>query len=125
MSGSRSHRKGKQWERECARELSAALGVSVQRRLDETREGNAGDLLIPGVPLVVQCKVGKRPPIYKALAQAQEVAGEEDVPAAMIRRNGSGRRPSEDFVVLPLEDFLKIAEKIWSTVGISPPDPEF
>jgi len=104
--GARSRRKGAAWERELAGRFRA-LGIYALRNLEEVRSGNSGDLMLR-IPLSVQAKVGARPPIYEAVTQAQEAAGDQDVPVAMIRRNGAGSRPPDDLAVMPLDSFFEI-----------------
>ena len=112
MGGARSQRKGKEWEQAVAR-MFRAIGIPAERRLDESRQGNAGDLILPPrVPLSIQCKVGQRPPMYAAVEEAAEAATPGQHPVAVIRRNGGGARPATDLAVLPLEDFLKLVEQL-------------
>jgi len=90
-----------------------AIGIDAKRNLEEVRSGNSGDLVLPDdVPFSVQCKVGKRPPIYRALREAVEAAEDGETPVAIIRRNGSGSRPPDDLAVLPLEAFLRLVEAL-------------
>lgn len=109
----RSVRKGKAWERECARLLEEATGLRFRRVLTETREGNEGDVDAPGSPVVVQCKVGARPNPYRALQEAVEAAADTDrLPVALVRKNGAGGRPPEDLAVLRIEDFRMIVARL-------------
>lgn len=84
----RSVSKGKRWEREVARTLTDATGVPHKRVLRESRDGNSGDVRSERV--VVQCKAGKRPDIYGALAQAEEAATDSELPVAAIHRTHRG-----------------------------------
>lgn len=121
MAGRKSRNKGMGWERECAHALSTAIGDRVERSLEETRSGNSGDLVLPEqIPLTVQCKVGHRPPIYRAMAQAVAAAPQNHVPVAIIRRNGAGRRPPDDLVVMRFSDFLDWVQERWGKHGRDP-----
>lgn len=108
----RSVRKGKEWEREVAR-MFREHGIHAERNLSESRTGNAGDLLLPpDIPLSVQAKVGARPPIYRAVQEAQEAAEPGQHPVAAVRRNAVGSRRYVDLAVVPLEDFLELVAQL-------------
>lgn len=111
--GKKSRDKGAAFEREVANLHTEALGVPCRRNLEEVRSGNSGDVITPGVPLSIQCKVGARPPIYEALKEAEEAAGPEDVPVAIIRRNRSGKRSKQDLVVMRIEHYLEFIRAVW------------
>jgi hypothetical protein len=104
--GATSRRKGHAFERECANALTLATGVTHQRTLTETRDGNQGDLT-SALPLAYQCKVGACPPIYDAITEAIAVAGSVRVPVALIRRNAKPGRPKVDLVVMRMEDWCE------------------
>ncbi len=87
--------------------LEEATGVECVRCLAEARDGNVGDLTTE-LPIVVQCKVGKRPSVWRALEEAVEAADEGSLPVAVVRRNSPGGRPAEDLAVLDLADFLRL-----------------
>jgi hypothetical protein len=111
--------KGHNFEREVAQRLNQTLGFSDQdegrfkRVLVETREGNSGDVRSSRYPLVVQCKVGERPPIYDALDEAAEAALGDMLPFAAIRRNRRGKRPMKELGVFRLEDALMLLGGGW------------
>jgi hypothetical protein len=105
--GKTSRDKGAAFERQVARDLTLASGVEHKRNLTEVREGNSGDVLAP-LPVSIQCKVGKRPPLYEALAEAKASAAEGELPVAVIHRNGNARRSPDRIVILDYEDFLKL-----------------
>lgn len=118
--GARSRRKGAKWERHLAGRLKA-VGIDAERNLTECRTGNAGDLVIPpDVPLTVQAKVGARPPIYEAVAEAVEARRPGDHPVALIRRNGRGSAPPTDLAVLPLDSFLELVRTLRDTAWRTP-----
>jgi len=97
--------------------LNKELGLSseegVRRVLVETREGNSGDVRSPSVPLVVQCKVGERPPIYDAVTEAVEASYRDEVPVAIIKRNADGPRPKVELAVFRLEDAIWLFREVW------------
>ena len=106
--GALSIRKGKAFEREVAR-LFRDAGIPAERNLEEVRGGNLGDIVLPkDTPLTIQCKVGRQPPVYGALKEAEEAAPPGHFPVALVRRNGAGSRPSDDVAVLRLEDFIEL-----------------
>lgn len=107
--GKHSRNKGARFEREVANALQEATGVECARELTETRAGNIGDVTTD-LPLVVQAKCGKLPPIWKAVQEAEQAAGGTGKhPVAIVRRNGTNRHdPAVDLAVLPLADFLEI-----------------
>lgn len=75
MSGSKSRRKGANFERRISRDLTAA-GYDAKRNLEEVRSGNCGDIVFgDGTPLTIQCKCyEKRAPVNQAVREAKEVA---------------------------------------------------
>lgn len=110
--GARSTRKGKAWERQCARIFTEA-GIPTERCLTEARDGNVGDLEFPtGLPLTAQCRVGARPSVWRALKDAEAAAGPDTLPVALVRRNGAGSRPSEDVAVLRLPDLVGLVAEL-------------
>ena len=108
----RSRRKGARFERQIAKRLRE-IGISAERNITETRTGNAGDIDLPShVPLVLQCKVGARPPIYRAIAEAEAVAESTDYPVAIVKRDGAGGRKADELAVMRLDDWLEFVEKL-------------
>lgn len=85
-------RKGHVFERFVAREHSDVTGHPHKRVLNETRDGNSGDVtgkLSGPVSLTAQCKVGARPNVREAVEQA--VAGKQhaaDVAVACVKWDG-------------------------------------
>lgn len=116
--GKRSRNKGAAWERDVAFRFRES-GIDAERCLTETRDGNVGDLTFPnGEPVVVQAKCGARPPIYDAIREAVEAAdGTGKYPVAIIKRNGAGQRPADEFACIPLDSFFDIVkalrEHVW------------
>lgn len=107
MSGATSRRRGHSWEREIARALEELEGVEASRTLNETREGNVGDVDV-NLPIAVQAKAGQRPRIYDAVAEAKEASGPGEHPVAAVKRSHGRGVPADRLAVLPLEDFVEI-----------------
>ena len=105
--GALSTRKGKVWERTLCT-LFRAVGISAERNLEEVRGGSLGRDLIVSAPLCVQAKCGARPPIYGALREAEAAAHDNEIPVALVRRNGSGSRRPDDLAVMRIEDFIEL-----------------
>tara|TARA_R100000664_G_scaffold27576_1_gene38328 strand:+ start:267 stop:614 length:348 start_codon:yes stop_codon:yes gene_type:complete len=85
--GKLSRRKGQRWEREVARDMSAASwesGNQYRRNLTEVRDGNTGDVL----PVILD---------------------ETPIPVAAIHRTGRG---GEKLAVLRWTDWLEIVSAI-------------
>jgi len=108
MNGSRSRRKGHDWERECGRILSDATGLDFSRVLTETRDGNSGDVTAEGSPFVVQAKAGKRPSVWRALREAKAATTDGKTPVAMVKRTHGRGKPAERVAVLDVEDFAAL-----------------
>lgn len=103
-----SRDKGARFEREIAN-MFVEWGIRARRNLEEVRSGNRGDLEFPdGEGLAVQLKVGENPSVWKAIQEAVEAAGPDDLPIAIVRRNQRGSRPKQDIAVLRLEDLLDL-----------------
>lgn len=102
--GNRSRRKGHRFERAVARRFSEALGVDARRGL-QARGGDteAADVEVPGVPVHVECKRGKRTRIKAALAQAVEAAPPDTWPVAITRDDRE-----DALATLRLEDLLEL-----------------
>lgn len=111
MSG-RSVRRGKGWEREVARDLSAATGRGYARVLTETRDGNRGDVRAADGVFVVQCKMGRRPNVHDALTEALEAAGPGKLPVGAIKRTHGPGVPAERFAVVPWSTWLEIVARL-------------
>lgn len=126
MSGKRSRTKGVRWENEVATTLQTWTNVEARRRgsRGEARYGNLGDI-VTGLPLTVQCKVGARPNIYRAMEEAREAAVrvliEEShitIPVAFTRKNAahSSQQP-EDLVTMRMPDFMLMFSVWWKLHG--------
>ena len=103
MSGCRSRRKGHDWERVVARRLRDVLGVEARRGLQYRDGAEAPDIIIEGLPLHIECKAGKRPPILAALEQAERDAAEGAIPVVVVKADK--REPT---VTMRLEDWLAV-----------------
>jgi hypothetical protein len=106
-----ARRKGHDFERECAELLRQLPGVSAERNLSETRDGNTGDL-ITSLPLAIQCKVGANPPLWTGLEEAIADAGRTGrTPVLMARRNRAPGREKRDVVVMRTADWLELVRR--------------
>jgi len=113
--GARSRRKGAAWEREIAIRLNDARipGWDTRRGLGQTRSG-AEVCDVEGSPFWIECKCGRRPNIYAALAQAEE-ARDERAPVVVARKNSAGGgAPSVDTVTMRLEDWIDLVKRATS-----------
>lgn len=102
MSGRRSREKGARWEREVARRVRDVLGVEARRGF-QYRGAEAPDIIIEGLPLHIECKAGKRPPILAALEQAERDAAEGAIPVVVVKPD-----KKEPTVTMRLEDWLAV-----------------
>ena len=70
--------------------LRHAGDPSAQRNLEEVRTGNSGDIICDRFPLIIQCKTGKRPPLYTGLAEAVEASrGTRKMPMLAAHRDAA------------------------------------
>ena len=99
MSGRKSRNKGATGERELAALLTDALGVVVQRKLGQARDGG-DDIQIGQYRIEVKRREALR--LDEWCKQVEDAAGVGDVPVVAYRRNGQPWR-----VVVPLEWFMK------------------
>ena len=104
-----SRTKGHAWENLCCHALAQA-GIRAKRNLTETREGNSGDLEVSNAPLEVQCKTGANPSVWRAVAEAVEVAEASGrFPVALIHRDA--RKPGEkstEIAAMPLDWYIEM-----------------
>lgn len=106
MSGSRSRRKGANFEREVARMVGEAMpGADVRRGLQSQGEV-VPDVNAPG--LWIECKRGKKPNVRGALRQALSNATAGRLPLAVVRDDRA-----DAFVTLTLTDFLELLGEWW------------
>lgn len=110
-TGRQRRRKGHAWERELVRRFEA-IGIGARRNLRETRDGSSGDLVLPGLPLLVEAKRGVSPNMLGAIRQASKAAEPDALyPVAMVHKDGRNQNaPSEEYAVLRLDDFLEIVK---------------
>jgi hypothetical protein len=100
--------KGHSWERKLVHLFRAVMpGVKVQRGLGQTRGGAAEcpDVDAGGI-FSIEAKVGKRPPVRRALATAIETAPKGSTGIAVIKED---HKPP--YVVIGLEDFLELVRE--------------
>jgi hypothetical protein len=103
--------KGARWERQVKRLfLEAMPGSETQRAIGQYRGGaEAPDVLVPGL-FWLECKVGQRPPLMRALHQALGDCpkGQGLIAAAVVKQDR--KRP---VALLELDDFLDILKEWW------------
>ena len=112
--GKLSRTKGHAWEREVAGMLRHAGDPSAARNLEEVRYGNSGDIICDRFPLIVQCKTGKRPPIYTGLAEAIEASkGTGKIPMLVAHRDAP--KPftdADNLAVFRLDDIIDLFREL-------------
>lgn len=103
--------KGANWERDVARLfLEAMPECGARRAIGQYRGGaEAPDVLVPGL-FWVECKVGKAPPLMRALHQALDdmPTGQGLTALAVVKQDR--RRP---VALLELDDLLDILREWW------------
>jgi hypothetical protein len=88
-------KRGAPGERKVANFVDGIEGISAKRNLNETREGNRGDVL-SNIPFVIEAKNKDQPSVWKAVEEADEAS--EELPdskggiAFVRRKNGRGRK---------------------------------
>lgn len=105
--GRKARRRGHEWEREIAGDLSDLDLVEAERVLQEPRDGLVGDVR-SNLPLSIQAKCSKQPSVWKALEEAKEAAADGQHPVAAVRRRHGQGVPSDRVAVLPWSDLLEI-----------------
>ncbi len=103
--------KGARWEREVAHRLEAAMpGSGAIKAIAQTRGGaEAPDVLVPGL-FWIECKVGARPPLMRALEQAERDCPEGRGLTALAVVKQDRQQP---VVVMRLEDFEEFIGEWW------------
>ena len=106
MGGAHSRNKGAKWERDVAKAF-ATIYPDACRGIGQTRRGS-DHADVEGTPYFCECKVGIRPNIYAAMAQAK--AATDGRPCMVVARKNStgGSAPSVDTVTLELDVFLSL-----------------
>lgn len=99
MSGRMARNKGAAGERELAQILTDCLGVKIQRKLGQARDG--GDDIQIG-KYRIEVKRRETLSIDAWCKQVEDAAEYDEVPVLAYRRNGQPWR-----VVVPLEWFMK------------------
>lgn len=99
--GKSQRRKGAAGENELAKILSEELGLVVQRKLGQARDGGH-DLTQTG-PFAWEVKRRKGIAVHEWVAQAVAACGPHDVPVVACRGDGKGW-----LVVMRLEDALPL-----------------
>ena len=100
--------KGKRWERDVATRFREAMpGAEIKRGWQARSGSDAADVECPH--FWIECKVGKRPPVVRALVQAEEACGDGPlVPIAVVKQDRQ-----EPTVTLRLADFLDFVREWW------------
>lgn len=113
--GAYQRRKGHNFERKVARELSALTGLDF-RRGQQSRDGaDAADVVDPTNTFWIETKIGKAPPPLAALRQAEEAVGmEADIPVAIIQNDRD-----QPYVVMSYENW----KEMLSTYLLNPDRP--
>ena len=103
--------KGANWEREVSRLfLEAMPGCEAKRAIGQYRGGaEAPDVLVPGV-FWAECKVGKAPPLMRALNQARADCPKDEglTPIAIVKQDRH-----KPVALVDLEDLLEILGEWW------------
>ncbi|NQV06673.1 hypothetical protein HQ535_08980 [bacterium] len=112
-----SRRKGRAFEQEAARDFRAAMpGADVFRGSQAWVKSKAADLRMPW--FAPECKVGQRPNIYRAMAQAEGKVSGDRWPVVVSRKNGTcGSNPPVDLVTMRKADFLQMVRQWWGCFG--------
>ena len=104
--------KGANFEREIARLIREVLpGCEAKRALGQYRGGaEAPDVSIPGL-FWIECKVGKAPPLMRALNQARADCpkGQGLTPLAIVKQDRH-----KPVVLVELDDFLELLREWWA-----------
>lgn len=103
IMGKMSRRKGQAFELRIAAWMRELTGHNYRREVRETQRGNIGDVVAEDGDFLVQCKVGKTPPIWKALPEAEEANVNREellLPIACVHRNQRDGGPPEMMVLM-------------------------
>ncbi len=98
MSGLRSRRKGAGFERAIANRWAESIYPDAKRGLVQSRSAKEGPD-VEGTPWWVECKAGKSPRLWAALAQAQ--AATDGRPCVVVAK----RDRQQPVVLMTLTDF--------------------
>ena len=93
--------KGARFEREVAARFRA-IGFADAKRGFQMRGGAAECADVSAGPFHIECKVGKKPPIRKALETAFTTCPVGKIPVAVIKEDRK-----DPFVVIRLDDFAE------------------
>lgn len=114
-----SRRKGHDWEREVARDLTVFRGreYATARAVAPDMDAKGVDVLpLVLIPeersFIVQCKVGKSPRVRKAFRDVSAARRDLlDIPVAAIRWNKGDGMMNDDVAVLSWQDFLLLVRR--------------
>lgn len=116
-------RKGHNFERKVARELSVLTGLDF-RRGQQSRDGSdAPDVVDPTGFFWIETKIGKQPPPLAALRQAEEACSKDEIPVAIVQNDRD-----KPFVVMDYETWKAmlvtyLCQHHHSTLPSSSPPP--
>lgn len=96
--------KGARIEREVCNQISAALGMPVQRNLNQARAGGSdSDFAIGKLDFCLEIKAREKIQVLRFLEQAQKAAAPHQIPLVVLRENNS-----KPVAMLDLDQFLNI-----------------
>jgi hypothetical protein len=104
--------KGHTWERQVAILFREALPGCGAKRGFQMRGGAAEEPDVMAGYYHVECKVGKKPPVRKALLTAVETCPNGKYPLAIIKEDRK-----TPYMVMELETFLELAAELWELQG--------
>ena len=111
MSGSKSRRKGHDFERTLVELFSKAMpGAKIRRGFQYRNGEESPDVDCP--VFWIEAKCGRKPNVRAALRQAYEAAPMGRMPLAVVRDDRKGA-----FVSMALNDFLEIVSEWWEGVS--------
>jgi len=121
LGTSRGVNRGKEWERQVARDI----GKDAKRKLED--RAGAGYDIVTDLPLKIQCKHGKQPSVHKAIEESSDACQEDevgDIPVGAVKWLQSKKKDPENgrqarrLAVLRWADLVELintlkAEGIW------------
>ncbi len=102
-----SNDKGKRGERELSRELERLLGCSARRGRQYSGSPDSPDIVTDIKGLHIECKYVERLNVDNAMEQAEQDAGQSQVPVVCHRRSKKRWK-----VTLYLDDLVNLSEII-------------
>lgn len=93
------------------REAMPDVAGSIKRGWQARGGKDAADVVVPDLPIWIECKHGIQPNPRAALKQAMGDAPAGQIPVAFIKDNNC-----DPFVVLPAADFIDLLKE-WRALG--------